>query len=123
MNNINPVLEMEQRHIDALARYPNLCAQGILSKREKGEPVDPADIAVALSFLARCRRTKRPAAHTVDLRRHISRWAGRPISTGAVIAGAVGAGFEAHGWYGVMEYYPNALVNVRIRDVKAAVEG
>ena len=100
----------------AADRFSNLCREGILPKKRVGEAMDPADVSLAASFLAQCRPTKTPSVHSADLRRVISRWSGRDVSAGSVIAAAVASGFDVAGWYGIMEFYPNALIGVNSRD-------
>jgi hypothetical protein len=125
--NIN--IEIERRGLcrEALAiareHFPNLCAGGILPRHAVGEPVDLDHIAVALTFLDRCRRTKVPRVHSFDLRRLISNWnhgsnltiAG--VQLGAVIAAAVALGFEVQNWHGVTCYAPHAVIGVNRLDV------
>ena len=124
MAQVKTNIEIEKRRLcrEALAiareRFPNLCAGGILPKRAIGEPVDLDDIAAALTFLDRCRRTKVPRVHSFDLRRLISNWnhgsnltvAG--VQLGAVIAAAVALGFEVQNWHGVTCYAPHAMIGV-----------
>jgi hypothetical protein len=102
----------------AHARFPNLRADGILRRSATGPLIDTADIEAALAFLGRCRRNKRPNVHTLDLQHHVSRWAGRPISVGAIITAAVSLNFEVRGWYGVRAFYPHAMLNVNQRDIR-----
>jgi hypothetical protein len=128
--NIN--IEIERRSLcrEALtiAReyFPNLCAGGILPRHAVGKPVDLGHIAVALTFLDRCRRTKNPHVHTFDLRRLISNWTHESTSNvspinlqlGAVIAAAIALGFEVQNWHGVTCYAPHALIGVHRLDVR-----
>jgi hypothetical protein len=102
----------------AHVRFPNLCASGILGRSATGPRTDAADIEVALAFLGHCRRNQRPNVFTADLQRHVSRWAGRAVSVGAIIAAAVSLNFEVRGWYGVRAFYPHALLNVNQRDIR-----
>ena len=97
------------------ARFHNLRANGILPRSATGLPIDPVDIAKAAAFLSRCRKTKRPNIHSFDLRRAIG------VSLGAVIAAAVALGFEVRGWYGIMEFYPHAMLGVNRRDIRKQV--
>jgi hypothetical protein len=106
----SPLSARAQPAIDA--RFHNLCANGILPRSATGPAIDPVDIARATVFLNRCRRTKRPNIHSFDLRRQIG------VSLGAVIAAGVALGFEVRGWYGIMEFYPHALMGVNRRDVR-----
>lgn len=114
--NIN--IEVEKRSLcrEALAiareRFPNLCAGGILPRHAVGEPVDLDHIAVALTFLDRCRRTKIPRVHSFDLRRLID------VQLGAVIAAAAALGFDVHSWHGVTCYAPHAMIGVDRLDVR-----
>jgi hypothetical protein len=112
-----------QPAIDAVAaittarrdRFPNLCEGGILGRRHTGQPINPADVAVALAFLGRCRRTKRPNTHTADLQRHVG------VGPGAIIAAGVCLNFEVRGWYGIREFYPHAVMGVNRFDVRRQV--
>jgi hypothetical protein len=102
----------------ARVRFSNLRATGILPPSATGPAIDPVDLAAALAFLSRCRRNKRPSVFTYDLQRHVSRWAGRQVSTGAIIAAAVALNFQVHGWYGVRAFHPHALTNVGQFDLR-----
>jgi hypothetical protein len=102
----------------ARVRFSNLRATGILPPSATGPAIDPGDLEAALAFLSRCRRNKRPSIFTYDLQRHVSRWAGRQVSTGAIIAAAVALDFQVHGWYGVRAFHPNALTNVGRFDLR-----
>ena len=102
------VLALVRQH-----RFPNLRAEGILPKRATGPDVDPREVAVALAFLIRCRRTKYPTVHTRDLQRHIG-----GVSVGAVIAAAVALGFQVCSWRGAREFFPHALIGVSKIDVR-----
>jgi hypothetical protein len=106
----NPIAPSGQDQIAAAKqRFPNLCATGILPRHKAGPPIDPDHIARALAFLGRCRRTTRPNTHTTDLQRRIG------VGPGAIIAAAIGLGFDVRGWYGVTAFYPHALVAVSRR--------
>src|SRR5437868_4447433 len=73
----------------ALDRFTCLTATGIWGRRTiNGAPIDADDVALALTFLHRCARTKRPTVFTDDLVRAVSRSAGQRVSLGAVIAAA-----------------------------------
>jgi hypothetical protein len=97
----------------ARERFPNLSCQGILPKRAVGDPVDLADIEVALKFLSQCRRTAIPKFHSFDLRRMIG-----DVQIGAVIAAAVALGFDVRAWYGTAEFLPHAVIGVNANDVR-----
>jgi hypothetical protein len=96
-------------------RFQNLCAEGILPRSAAGRPIPPADTARAQAFLNRCRRTKRPNVHTTKLQRLVG------VGPGAIIAAAVGLGFEVRGWYGIWEFFPHALIGVNRFDVRRAM--
>ena len=123
-------IELEKRRLcrEALtiAReyFPNLCAGGILPRHAIGEPVDLDHIAVALTFLDRCRRTKVPTVHSFDLRRlisdHGSNLTVAGVQLGAVIAAAVALGLEEHSWHGVTCYAPHAEIGVNQSDIRRA---
>jgi len=108
----------------ARERFRYLTAIGIQGKRDiPGPAIDPDDVAEALQALSLCRHTKRPSIHSSELRRAVSRRAGRTVSTGSVIAAAVGLGFTVRGWYGVRAFYPGAIVNVHRADVRMRLVG
>ena len=109
---IDPVTAIATAHRD---QFPNLRASGILPRSQTGLPINPADVAVALSFLSRCRRTKVPSFHTHDLQRHVG------VGIGAIIAAGVGLGFTVRGWYGNRAFYPHAVMGVNRFDVLKAV--
>jgi hypothetical protein len=98
----------------ARERFPNLCCAGILPRKTVGEPVDLADIEVALVALARCRRTKTPSVHSFDLRRAIGG------QLGAVITASVALGFATHSWFGITTFAPHALIAINQSDVRRA---
>jgi hypothetical protein len=97
----------------ARERFPNLCCGGILPRKAVGEPVDLADIEVALLALAQCRKTKAPTVHSYDLRRAIP----GDLQLGAVIAAATALGFATHSWFGITTFAPHALIAVNKFDV------
>jgi stage V sporulation protein SpoVS len=89
-------------------RFGNLAAVGILGRRCTGQPIDPGHVEIAIKFLSCCRRTKKPAVHSHDLRRAI----GKGASQGAVIAAAIALGFDARSWMGTQMFVPGAMINV-----------
>jgi hypothetical protein len=98
----------------ARERYPTLCSSGILGRKSTGTPVNTDEVAVALAFLAKCKRTKRAAVHSFDLRRAIG------VSLGAVIVAATALDFEVRSWLGITIYAPHALIAVSKHDVRKA---
>jgi hypothetical protein len=98
----------------ARERFTNLCCGGILPRKAVGEPVDLADIEIALVALAQCRKTKTPTVHTFDLRRAMP----GDVQLGAVIAASVALGFATHSWFGVTTFAPHALVAINQSDVR-----
>jgi hypothetical protein len=100
----------------ARERFPNLCCGGILSRKVVGEPVDLADIEIALAALARCRKTKVPTVHSFDLRRAVP----GDVQLGAVICASVALGFATHSWFGITTFAPHALIAVNQSDVRRA---
>ena len=102
--------------------YPNLRATGIMGRTKGGPPIRFDDVTAALAFLRRCRRTKDAFIHTIDLERHVSRWAHRPVSIGAIIAAAVALKFDVRGWRGVTAYHPHAMVNANKSDISKLTE-
>jgi hypothetical protein len=113
-------LSAQQALVIARERFPNLCRGGILPRKTVGEPVDLGEIATTLAFLRRCRTTKIPNVHTLDLSRSIG------VRPGAVIAAATALGFNVRSFYGVNCYAPHALIGVNCADatrVAAAPHG
>jgi len=102
--------------------YPNLRAAGIMGRAKGGPLIRFDDVTAALAFLRRCRRTKHAFIHTVDLEWHVSRWARRPVSVGAIIAAAVGLRFEVRGWRGCTAFYPHAMINANKTDISKLAE-
>jgi hypothetical protein len=98
----------------ARERFPNLCCAGILPRKAIGEPVELADIEIALAALAQCRKTKTPTVHSYDLRRAVP----GNVQLGAVIAAAVALGFATHSWFGVTTFAPHALIAANQSDVR-----
>jgi hypothetical protein len=99
----------------ARERFPNLCCGGILPRKAIGrEPVDLADIEIALLFLGQCRKTKTPTVHSFDLRRAIP----GDVQLGAVIAAAAALGFPIHSWFGITTFAPHAMIAVNQSDVR-----
>jgi hypothetical protein len=98
----------------ARERFPNLCCEGILTRKAVGEPVDLDDIEVALVALAQCRKTKTRGMgmHTFDMRMLID------AQHGALIAAAVALGFDVYSWRGTRTYAPHALIAVNQSDVR-----
>jgi hypothetical protein len=92
----------------AYERFPNLTAAGSLGAKQSGQPIEPAHVEIAIKFLSGCRRTKKPAVHSHDLRRAI----GKGVSQGAVIAAAIALGFDARSWMGTQMFVPGAMINV-----------
>jgi hypothetical protein len=95
----------------ARERLPTLYGNGILPKRAVGVPVDLDDLAAALAFLSRCRKTKVPTVHSFDLRRAVG------VQLGAVIAAATALGFDVRNWMGVTEFGVHAVIGVDQDDV------
>jgi hypothetical protein len=98
----------------ARERFPNLCCAGILPRKAIGEPVDLADVEIALAALAQCRktRTRGMGMHTFDMRMLID------AQHGALIAAAVALGFDVYSWRGTRTYAPHALIAVNQSDVR-----
>jgi hypothetical protein len=90
-------------------RFYNLCSEGIKPRKFQGTPIDPEDVATAMAFLARCRKTRKATTHTCDLVPLIG------VPLGAIIAGAVGLGFEVVAWRGIRVFEPGAMMNVGLR--------
>jgi hypothetical protein len=115
----------------ARERFPNLCCAGILPRKAIGEPVDLADVEIALAALARCRKTRTPTVHSFDLRRAISKLPPGAtlnvspghhlpgdVQLGAVIAASVALGFPIHSWFGITTFAPHAMIAVNKFDVR-----
>jgi hypothetical protein len=101
----------------ARERFENLRATGILGSKHTGPPIDPEHVTVALAFLGRCRKTRKPTVHSHDLRAAI----GNGVSLGAVIAAAHALGFAVHSWLGTRTYVPGVMTNADARDVERQV--
>jgi len=99
----------------ARERFPSLSANGILGRRYSGPAIDPAHVEIAMKFLSGCRRTKKPAVHSHDLRIAI----GHGVSQGAVISAAIALGFDSRSWMGTQMFVPGAMIGVNARDVAA----
>jgi len=99
----------------AMARevFPNLAAIGILGSKRTGQPINPAHVEIALAFLAPCRKSKKPAVHSHDLRQAI----GNGVTQGSVIAACLGLGFDCRSWMGTQMFVPGAMMNVNKADV------
>jgi hypothetical protein len=107
-------LSVSQALVIARERFGNLCATGILGRRFLAKPIDEREVAIALAFLQKCRKTKTPRLHTLDLVHAI----GQGVSVGAVIAAAVGLGFDVRAWYGVTTFVPHAMIGVNASDMR-----
>jgi hypothetical protein len=111
-----PAITAERALVIARQRFPTLAANGILGRRTTGPPIDPEHVAMALAFLARCRKSKFENCHSFDLRRAIG-----GVSVGAVIAAAHALGFDVRGWIGTREFFPGAIIGVNAADVARRV--
>jgi hypothetical protein len=107
-------LTAEQALVIARERFPNLTATGMLGTKHTGPPIDPGHVEIAMKFLAQCRKSKKPAVHSFDLRAAI----GNGVSQGAVIAAAIALGFDVRGWIGSRMFFPGAMVGVNSADVR-----
>jgi hypothetical protein len=107
------LISPEQAIVLAREVYPNLAGVGILGRRGTGAPINPSHVETAMKFLAPCRKTKKPAVHSFDLRQAI----GNGVSQGAVIVACIALGFDARSWMGTQMFVPGAMVNVNKADV------
>jgi hypothetical protein len=109
---VEAAISAERAMVIARERFPNLYANGILGRRCTGPPIDLNHVAMALTFLARCRKSKIPSVHSHDLRQQIE-----VVSLGATIAACVGLGFEVCSWGGVTDFALHAMIGVNSTDV------
>jgi hypothetical protein len=109
-----PAIVMDAESALALARerFPNLAANGILGKGCAGPPIDLDHVSKALAFLSWCRKSRKPAVHSFDLRRAVG-----GVSVGAMICAAHAAGFDVRGWMGTRTFVPHAMIGVDPDDV------
>jgi hypothetical protein len=98
----------------ARERFKNLRATGILGSKHTGPPINPDHVTIALAFLSRCRKTRKPTVHSHDLRAAI----GNGVSLGAVIVAAVALEFDVHSWLGSRTYVPGVMTNADARRVE-----
>ena len=105
----SPPISGAQEQIDhgltlVIARFHNLCAEGILPRRQTGTGIDRDDIEIAIRALGGCVRTKEPVAHTFDLCRRLG------VSVGAVITAALAVGIDVHSWFEITSFQPHAML-------------
>ena len=122
---IDLVQQVPSRIALALARrrFPNLCAPGILGRAVTAPAVDLDEIAVAMSILWRCRRTKCLGVHTSDLAQTISHLTGHDVSVGAIIAAAMALRFRVTTFRVPRAFYPNAMIGVHRADIRKLMRG